>query len=481
MAESADDADKPVENHPLAGDTSAWSNIQILLRDLIIFRSPLKDIDVALDCGGAVNGPIIKGLRPLHYAVYDNNVDCAAHLLEKGADIDIADAIDYRPVHIAAKHGSFECLKLLIEQGAQLNFVNDTTQSLDAQALGYLSIEPINLAISNNHINCTRLLLENGVSPNNRYFLGNEINVIPLENLKCLELLLEFGANPNSLSRSGYTPLMTACKEQNLDAVKTLLEYKADIDFKSLARFDEKRALYFAILGGNVDLTTLLLEHGAYKRCIGRNTHALTFAVSCGLLEICKLLLAHGANVKECNEDGLTPLLAACTTHDCQKEIIALLLQHGADPNVHCELAAYDLPSLTPLYEYFVYQRKPSLDITQLLLRYGARISFRQATRNCLIKDPFGFLTHFPKLLEREELLDLILSASESFSPSAIIVSPDLKDEEKGILLSLAVPVRLKHLARLSIRTATGLVFPEKVERLPLPTLLKSYLLYDVY
>jgi ankyrin repeat protein len=477
MAESNNSADED----PKVGDRSAWSNIQILLRDLIIFRAPLKDIDIALRYGGEVNGPIVKGLRPLHYAVFDNNVDCAIHLLEKGADVNKADDIEYRPVHIAAKHGSFECLKLLIERGAQLNFVGDEALSEDAQALGYLSIEPINLALSNNHVDCARLLLENGVSANNRYFLGNEINLLPFENLKCLELLLECGADPNALSRSGYTPLMQACKEQNVDVVRILLEHEAGVNIKTLARFDEKRALYYVILGGNVELTSLLLKNGAYLRCISAKTHALTFAVSLGRLEICKELLQHGANVQECNEDGLTPLLAACTAHDCNKDIITLLLEHGADPNVHCEIASYDLPSLTPLYEYYVYQRPPTLEITKLLLKYGARISFRQPTRNCLIKDPFGFLTHFPKLLRWEGLLDLFLSASEAFSPQAITKSNDLKDVEKGILLSLAVPVRLKHLARLSIRNATGLVFPHKVDKLPLPTLLKSYLLYDVY
>lgn len=64
------------------------------------------------------------------------------------------------------------------------------------------------------------------------------------------------------------TPLMYACKKGNLEAIKLLLEYGADIDLQS---YDEDTALIMAISGsidnikenGNKKIVELLLKQGA--------------------------------------------------------------------------------------------------------------------------------------------------------------------------------------------------------------------------
>jgi hypothetical protein len=46
-----------------------------------------------------------------------------------------------------------------------------------------------------------RLLLESGAKPDHKYFMGYEINLVPLDHLDCLKILLDFGADPNVFNR----------------------------------------------------------------------------------------------------------------------------------------------------------------------------------------------------------------------------------------------------------------------------------------
>ena len=53
---------------------------------------------------------------------------------------------------------------------------------------------------STSHVHC-RLLLDNGARPDHKYFMGYEINLVPLDHLECLKTLLEYGADPNVFNR----------------------------------------------------------------------------------------------------------------------------------------------------------------------------------------------------------------------------------------------------------------------------------------
>ena len=46
-----------------------------------------------------------------------------------------------------------------------------------------------------------RLLLDSGARPDHKYFMGYEINLVPLDHLECLKTLLQYGADPNVFNR----------------------------------------------------------------------------------------------------------------------------------------------------------------------------------------------------------------------------------------------------------------------------------------
>jgi ankyrin repeat protein len=112
--------------------------------------------------------------------------------------------------------------------------------------------------------------------------------------------LLQKGANPEEADHLGRTPLMVAAQEGNVELVQRLLE-----------------------VGAHVDATDKS-GHTALLLAIGQS-HSIPISM---------LLLTHGADAGHQDNDGETPLLAACTSTSLTDTIfLESLLTHGAKVN----------------------------------------------------------------------------------------------------------------------------------------------------
>lgn len=60
------------------------TNLQRELADSLIRCAPLDDIRVLLACGAQVNEPVAQGLRPIHYAIYQQYQLAVELLLVRG-------------------------------------------------------------------------------------------------------------------------------------------------------------------------------------------------------------------------------------------------------------------------------------------------------------------------------------------------------------------------------------------------------------
>jgi ankyrin repeat protein len=252
----------------MAADTIDGDSLLLLLRDAIVQHSPLKDIKLILSCKEInINRGVRRGLRPLHYAVFENDLECVRLLIEDyNADVNVLDEAGYSPLHLASKYGFIDIMHILIDHGSLINFHNAVNNSQTRSLITpYYDVmtEPLSLCLENNHIECARLLVFSGANVNQQYFLGYEINLLPYENLHALELILKHGANSNALSRSGITPLIKACREGNIGAVILLCRYGANVNYVT-RKFRQRNAIITAIESKKCDIVEQLLAYGGF-------------------------------------------------------------------------------------------------------------------------------------------------------------------------------------------------------------------------
>lgn len=157
--------------------------------------------------------------------------------------------------------------------------------------------------------------------------------------------------------------LITAAVRNDTKQVEALLKLGVNPN-ATLDRWGDN-ALMHAVLHGNTDMTRLLLDAGADPDKPGRGFTPLGMASLRGLPQIVRLLLKAGADINKKSSDTNTPVIAATlmnrmdvirellpyrpdltiwnregrvslgiAAQQGNKDIVALLLKAGADPNV---------------------------------------------------------------------------------------------------------------------------------------------------
>ncbi|XP_055541439.1 putative ankyrin repeat protein RF_0381 isoform X2 [Wyeomyia smithii] len=456
----------------------AANPLQRALADAIIRMVPMDELRILLACGAKVNEQVTQGLRPMHYAVWQNNEAAVNLLLVRNADINAIDEVGYSALHLAAEHGYYNLAKILLNSGCKVDYREPTD---DPYPRTTLCDEPLRLALRNRHYDVARLLLERGADPNKRYFFGSEINLAT--DVESLELLLTFGANTEARDRSGITPLMRAVRTNgNIDSVLLLLQYGADVNAMTDARNDYRTVLHYAVLSGNASLVTLLIKQGARVDIPAPlpepdSPSPLDLAVLRGDPALVRILLENGANVNRCSPIIGSPLHVACADNIPHRvEIMKMLLSYGADPNVRVvgDIATNAILR-PPLAELIASNEVVTPEELHLLLKYGARVILKTQFR-----DPDGLLNCLGNMDPESPSFQLILDAAEEFDPCMIRRNRDLNDNQRVLLLNRATnPIPLKSRLRAHFRRMFGRNLPEFVPSLFIPRELQSYLLYE--
>ena len=252
-------------------------------------------------------------------------------------------------------------------------------------------------AAEKNHVEIAQLLIRAGANPSARTRYGaTPLAMASLNgNAALIELLLKAGADFNTVTANNETVLMIAARTGVAAAVKTLLSHGADPN----AREDHRgqSALMWAATEGHVEVVRALIAAGAD---IGARSKqgwtSLLFAARDGRMEVVRALVDAGANANESLDRpsgggrgggagradgpggparGASALsLAIGSLH---YELAAYLLERGADPNAANE-------GWTVLHQ-ITWVRKPSqvanagpvgsgnMDSLELVKRLAAR------------------------------------------------------------------------------------------------------------
>jgi ankyrin repeat protein len=157
-------------------------------------------------------------------------------------------------------------------------------------------------------------------------------------------LLLKSGANPNTPIATGETPLMTCARTGNVDAVKLLVEFGANVNTAEPTQ--GQNALMWAIAERHFAVVqALIAAHADLKAASKQGFTPIHFAARVGDLDSLKALIAAGVDIDYPTQGGAaagyTPLLVASLR--AKIDTALYLLDHGANPNA-------DAPGFTPLH-----------------------------------------------------------------------------------------------------------------------------------
>jgi len=334
-----------------------------------------------LDAGAPVDAVMNDGYRPIHNALMPRGrVRPAKEASRAVADALIAAGAEYTIV-VALLMGDRPFARSALDRDPSLANFEDTCHR-----------RPISIAADRDDLEMVRLLLQRGADPNlpeEGAPRGHALwTAVYHKRREMARALVEHGADPNAMVESSGTPMMHALKDpelyallrahggideptereqlsralgDDLEAAKRLLKQNPTLIEDTGANWNEG-ILAGPANAGNHALIKLLIQHGARVPKVSKwgrfyyfkhtdtaalllengmdpnhmNWHYTTLlhhVASDGDLPKARLLVDHGADINAIDEEyRSTPLGFAVRWG--QREIVAFLLERGADPNL---------------------------------------------------------------------------------------------------------------------------------------------------
>ena len=155
-----------------------------------------------------------------------------------------------------------------------------------------------------------------------------------------IKKLLELGADPNIPNKIRHTPLTIVIINGNLKAVKLLLEAGANPDTPMVESQDIPVPILFATDRGHHEILEMLLKYKANINKVGDGWTALHAATYNGDVDMLELLLQHNADPNIIDIDGLIPSYIA--TYIKCPTIVEMLLQACNGQSKHSKSQTYD-------------------------------------------------------------------------------------------------------------------------------------------
>lgn len=269
-------------------------------------------------------------------AVKHKRADVVLHLIEEGGiDLNAYNDKGQTALHMAAMADAADIVRLLISRG-----VNPGIGRLDKP-----DHTPLEDAVIFQRPEITELLAQYG-----GYHRGTMVNSWSLLHRACtkadvrvVEALLKAGADCNEQTVNGSTPLLIAVMHGRVEVVKALLRASGVLENMNgfFVKTDAKKrtAFQLAVDHGRTEIVAAMIKSGAnVNGCTAEGRTPLMCAIDQGNGALVRLLVEAGADLNKAVSSFGTPLVYICGTQEISEEIqvemIRLLIQLGADPDV---------------------------------------------------------------------------------------------------------------------------------------------------
>jgi ankyrin repeat protein len=239
----------------------------------------LYDLKILVRAGADVNFLDANGNTPLLVATKEENPDIKVieFLLDNGAKPDIFNKSGETALGVATEKGEFEIVKLLVEKGADVKFGKNGEPP------------PFDIAINKCRGNIVEYFLDLKDNENKNVIMVTEPNfllkkVVELKNPKMTELfIIKRGANVRHRYVADVTILMIAAKDGWVEGIELLIKHGADV-----ASVDQqfKTALVWAIENNQLPAVKTLINNKADCTIYYKGMNLLQYAKSKGFNEI---------------------------------------------------------------------------------------------------------------------------------------------------------------------------------------------------
>lgn len=341
-------------------------------------------------------------LNALHHAAIKGSTErTVAHLAAGLIDIDEGDPIGWTPLTTATHHGHSRVVKVLLDKGANVSLADGR------------GCTALHVSAEHGHLAIVKMLVEAGTELDSLATTGHTplIMAAGYGRLGVVRFLITAGANLNRRTDTGATALCFASKRGHLEVVRELLRSRADpllgekfpddtrylpLEFVALLGLVEVvrelilqvgiegcggarigwKALMYAVKKQHVGVMAVLFDAGV----VGIGPQCLYVACKLGLEASMKYLLRRQQTTggergrgdfadAVVSSDRATPLVVAiCSGHSRSPRIVRLLIDAGADTTSAVRITDLDtagkkeLSNETPLALTDRYLREKEVD-----------------------------------------------------------------------------------------------------------------------
>ncbi|XP_029363697.1 ankyrin repeat and SOCS box protein 16 isoform X2 [Echeneis naucrates] len=328
------------------------------------------------------------------------------------------------------------------------------------------------LAASRGHTGCVEELL----------FRGAEVNADPGGrtalheaciggHAACVRLLLANGADPELLASDGSAPLHLCTSAQSVQCAELLLEAGAEVNVRM--RESRLTPLHVASRRGQEEHVELFLSYKADVLVTNQEGETPLNAACSGAerpsefgryLRVIQMLLDAGADPRTAGRKQHTPLHNACA--NCCSRIVEVLLQHGARADVTNCAGYTPMDCLLQVVEDYPDQQPEA--IARSLLNHGAKAVSPKMLKQCVLSPATVevMLNSYPSVPPCDWMDFLSAEINEEHLPFFELVR-----QQSG------QPRSLQHLCRWALRLHLGARCHSAVSQLDVPSSVRDYLL----